>query len=88
VSRRLFLTFDALAASSYLAPIYGDVVSQTYRFGGMHRLNAGASYRLPLTEYKAIRFFARAENLLNQTYYESGFPTPGRTARAGLEWEF
>ena len=87
-SSRLLLTFDTLASSSYLAPIYGDIVTQTYRFGGIHRVNAGASYRLPLSEYQALRFFARAENLLNQTYYESGYPTPGRTARAGVQWDF
>ena len=88
VSSRLLLTFDTLASSSYLAPIYGDVVTQTYRFGGIRKVNAGASYRIPLNDSQALRFFTRAENLLNQAYYESGFPTPGRTARAGLQWEF
>jgi iron complex outermembrane receptor protein len=85
---RLLLTFDSRVSDSYLAPVYGDTVSQSYRFGGIHKINAGASYRIPLNEYQAIRFFARAENVLNQTYYESGFLTPGRTARAGLQWEF
>jgi outer membrane receptor protein involved in Fe transport len=85
---RLLLTFDSRVSDSYLAPVYSDTVSQSYRFGGIHKINAGASYRIPLNEYQAIRFFARAENVLNQTYYESGFLTPGRTARAGLQWEF
>ncbi|HTX35180.1 MAG TPA: TonB-dependent receptor, partial [Bryobacteraceae bacterium] len=85
---RLLFTFDTLASTSYLAPVYGETVTQVYRFGGIHRLNLGASYRLPLSEYKAVRFFARAQNLLGQTYFESGFPTPGRTAMAGMELEF
>jgi iron complex outermembrane receptor protein len=85
---RLFLTCDTLASSSYLTPVYGDVVTQTYRFGGIHKFNLGASYRIPLKEYQALRFFARAENLFDQTYYESGFLTPGRTARTGIQWEF
>lgn len=85
---RLLFTCDTLASSSYLAPVYGDVVTQTYRFGGIHKFNLGASYRIPLKEYQALRFFARAENVFNQTYYESGFLTPGRTARAGVQWEF
>jgi iron complex outermembrane receptor protein len=85
---RLLFTMDTRATDSYLAPVYGDIVTQTYRFGGMHRVNAGASYRIPLKEYQALRIFARAENVANQTYYESGFLTPGRTARAGLQWEF
>jgi outer membrane receptor protein involved in Fe transport len=85
---RLLLTCDTLASSSYLAPIYGDFVTQTYRFGGIHKVNLGASYRIPLKEYEAIRLFARAENIFNQTYFESGFLTAGRTANAGLQFEF
>jgi iron complex outermembrane receptor protein len=85
---RLMLTFDTLASSSYLAPVYGDVVTQTYRFNGIHKVNLGASYRIPIGEYRAIRFFVRADNIFNQTYFESGFLTPGRTASSGLQYEF
>jgi vitamin B12 transporter len=88
VTSRLLVTFDSLISSSYLAPIYGTTVTQVFSFDGLHRLSAGASYRIPLSEYRAVRFFARAENLLNQDYFESGFPTPGRTGRAGLQFEF
>ena len=87
-TRRLLLTFETLASGSYLAPIYGSAVTQTYRFGGIHKVNAGASYRIPLKEYEAIRFFIRADNIFNQTYFESGFLTPGRTAMGGLQYEF
>ena len=87
-TKRLLLTFDALASSSYLAPIYGDVVTQTYRFNGIHKVNVGVSYRVPIDEYRAIRFFVRADNIFNQTYFESGFLTPGRTASSGLQFEF
>jgi iron complex outermembrane receptor protein len=85
---RLLVTLDTRASSNYLAPIYGDVVTQVYRFEGIHKVNFGASYRLPLAEYQALRFFARAENIFNQTYFESGFPTLGRTATAGVQFEF
>jgi iron complex outermembrane receptor protein len=85
---RLLLTCDALAWSSNLAPVYGNVVTQTYRFGGLHKVNLGASYRIPRNDYQAIRLFARVSNIFNQTYFESGFLTPGRTASAGLEWQF
>jgi vitamin B12 transporter len=85
---RLFFTFDTIASSSYLAPIYGDVVTQAYRFNGMHKVNVGASYRIPIREYRAIRFFARVDNLFNQTYFENGFLTPGRTASSGFEYQF
>jgi iron complex outermembrane receptor protein len=85
---RLLLTCDALAWTSYLAPVYGDVVTQTYRFTGLHKINLGASYRIAGKEYQAIRLFARVNNIFNQTYFESGFLTPGRTASGGLEWQF
>jgi iron complex outermembrane receptor protein len=85
---RLLFSFDTLDSSSYLAPLYSDVTTQTYRFSGPHKVNVGASYRLPLKEYQAVRFFVRAENLFNQTFYESGFLTPGRTAMGGLQYEF
>jgi iron complex outermembrane receptor protein len=85
---RLLLTCDMIASSSYLDPVYGDVVTQVFRFGGMHKVNAGASYRLPVKEYQAIRFFVRADNIFNQTYFENGFLTAGRTATAGTQFEF
>jgi iron complex outermembrane receptor protein len=88
LTSRLTLNFDTTASSSYLSPIYGDAATQTYRFGGIHKVNLGASYRIPIQEYRAIRFFVRASNILNQTYFESGFLTAGRTASSGLQFEF
>ncbi len=85
---RLMLTCDTVASSSYLDPIYGNTVTQTYRFGGIHRVNLGVSYRIPIKEYQAVRFFVRADNIFNQTYFEGGFLTPGRTAMSGLQFEF
>jgi vitamin B12 transporter len=38
---RLTLSFDTIASSSYLAPVYGDVATQSYRFGGIHKVNGG-----------------------------------------------
>ncbi len=85
---RLLLTFETIASSDYLAPVYGNAITQVYRFNGIHKVNAGVSYRIPLKDYQAIRIFVRAENIFNQTYFESGFRTPGRTALGGLQYEF
>ena len=85
---RWFVDFTWSASSDYLAPIYGGEGSRAYRFSGLRRGDVGASYRVPLSEFRALRFFGRAENLFDQTYYESGFRTPGRTARGGLQFEF
>jgi len=63
-------------------------VTQTYRFGGLHKLNIGASYRFPIKDYQALRLFVRADNILDQTYFESGFLTAGRTALGGMQFEF
>ena len=62
--------------------------TRAYSFDGLRRVNAGASYRLPLGEFRAVRFFVRGENLLNQNYFENGFRTPGRTGNGGIQFEF
>jgi outer membrane receptor protein involved in Fe transport len=86
------LTFDTLDSGNYLAPVFPDFVTafstRAYRFDGIRRVNAGVSYRLPLGEFRALRFFVRAENLMNQHYFENGFRTPGRTANGGIQYEF
>jgi vitamin B12 transporter len=88
VAARVVLTFDLLESSNYLTPVFGSVSTAVYRFDGIHKAGIGGSYRLPLSEYKAIRFFVRADNLFNQNYFESGFPTPGRTGMGGVQFEF
>jgi len=88
VTSRLLLTFDTLVSGDYLWPVFGEVTTQVFRFNGIHKLNLGASYRVPFAESKAVRLFVRTENVLGQTYFESGFPTPGRTARGGMQFEF
>ena len=92
VGKRTLLTFDTLDSGNYLEPFSGDFITtfttRVYSFPGMRRVNAGVSYRLPLSEYRAIRFYVRGENLTGQNYYESGFRTPGRTAVGGMQLEF
>jgi iron complex outermembrane receptor protein len=88
VGSRLLLTMDTIDSSNYLAPIFGTRITQTYRFGGLHKVNAGASYRIPLKEFHSLRIFVRATNIFDQTYFENGFPTAGRTALGGLQYEF
>ncbi len=92
VGKRTVLTFDTLDMGNYLDPVFPDFVTRfttlVYRFEGVRRINAGASYRVPLGEFRAVRFFGRAENLLDQNYFENGFRTPGRTANGGIQFEF
>ncbi len=90
--KRIMLTFDTLDAGNYLGPVFPDFVhafsTRVYRFDGLRKINAGASYRLPLGESRAARFFVRAENIADQEYFENGFRTPGRTANGGIQFEF
>lgn len=90
VGQRLFFNFDLAATSDYLAPIFdpSSFASLVYRFNGSRKADAGASYRLPLTESRSLRFFGVVENLFGREYFESGFRTPGRTARAGAQFSF
>lgn len=92
LGKRMVLTLDTLSSGNYLAPVFGDFVTsfetRVYRFEGLRRINAGASYRLPLRESNSVRFYIRAENITSQQYYETGYRTPGRTAVGGLQYEF
>ena len=85
---RLYMDLALNAGSSYLSQVYGKLDSAALRFPGMKRADLGVSYRVPFSDSVTVRFFGKAENLFDQTYYESGFRTPGVTARAGLQLEF
>ncbi|HJR06086.1 MAG TPA: TonB-dependent receptor [Pyrinomonadaceae bacterium] len=90
VGRRLMFNFDLTASSNYLAPItnpatFGSVV---YRFDGIRKADAGANYTLPLAESRSLRFFGYVENLFGREYFENGFRTPGRTGKAGAQFNF
>lgn len=91
IGRRVMINFDFSASSNYLAPIFDSATfaSRAYRFDGLAKADLGASYSLPLGgEKKQLRFFGYVDNLFDQEYFESGFRTPGRTARAGASFVF
>lgn len=88
--QRVFLNFDLITSSSYLAPMFDPSTfsSRAFEFDGLAKADLGASYRLPLSENRAIRFFGKVENLFDREYYESGYRTPGATAVGGIQFEF
>ncbi|MBA2493606.1 MAG: TonB-dependent receptor, partial [Acidobacteria bacterium] len=89
--KRLTVSFDFLATSDYLAPIFSNTTFQTYvyRFGGNRKADLTASYEIPTNNEKLrFRLFGTIENLFDYDYYENGFRTAGRTARAGLSLSF
>jgi len=84
LSPRLTTFFTYTGSSNYLASVSG----RAFCFGGIERGQIGLSYRRPLSEFRAVRFYVKADNLFDQTYFENGFRTPGRTMTAGTQFEF
>ncbi|HEX8070133.1 MAG TPA: TonB-dependent receptor [Pyrinomonadaceae bacterium] len=87
---RLLFNFDLAAASDYLAPVFNPetFVPNVFRFAGIRKADAGASYTWPLAEARSLRLFGYVDNLFGREYYENGFRTPGRTGRAGAQFSF
>ena len=89
--QRVLVNFDFSASSNYLGAIFDPVtfVSRGYRFKGLAKADLGGSYSLPLSgEKRQLRFFGYVDNMFDREYFESGFRTPGRTARAGASLVF
>ncbi|MFL6467709.1 MAG: hypothetical protein ACJ72Z_07100, partial [Pyrinomonadaceae bacterium] len=63
--------------------------SYVYRFSGNRRgdLTAGYTIRFEKGRFN-LRIFGTIENIFNNEYYENGFRTVGRTARAGANISF
>jgi vitamin B12 transporter len=84
IGRRVFLNFDLTATSDYLAPVFPNV----YRFKNLIKADLGGSYELPFNDRRRLRLFGYLDNLFDRKNFESGFQTPGRTARAGASLSF
>lgn len=86
-----WVNFDLLVSSSYLAPIFSNTSFRTYvfRFDGNRRGDLTAGYTFPLGKSRFnVRVWGTVENLFDNEYYENGFQTIGRTARAGASFSF
>ena len=90
IGRRWLFNFDLAAASNYLVPLFNLQTggSRVFRFAGIFKADAGASYTLPLAAERSLRFFGYVDNLTGREYFENGFRTPGRTGRAGAQFSF
>jgi vitamin B12 transporter len=83
-SSRLTGVFGYVGSTSYLANVSG----LGFRFGGPSRAQVALSYRYPLSEFRALRFYFKGDNLFNQTYFQDGFRAPGATFTGGTQFEF
>jgi iron complex outermembrane receptor protein len=90
IGRRVLINFDLTATNNYLAPVFDSntFVSRIYRFRGLVKADIGASYEFPLSERRRLKLFGYLDNLFDRENFESGFQTPGRTARGGASFSF
>ncbi|MDT5293630.1 MAG: vitamin transporter [Acidobacteriota bacterium] len=90
IGPRVAVNFDLVASSDYLAPIFDNRTfnNRAYRFDGIFKGDVTASYTLPLSESRRLRFFGKIENVFDREYYENGFRTPGVNGRAGAALSF
>ena len=86
--KRVDATFDFLAASDSLLPMFAGTGNRGFLFPGPSKGNLTLSYTHPLSEHKSLRFYSRVENVFNQTYYEDGFKTPNAWAVLGMKFLF
>jgi iron complex outermembrane receptor protein len=86
VTKRTLLTADFFGANEMISgTFFVGTGTRPYRFEGPRKLDLSASYTHPVTEKASLRFFIRAENVLNRTYYEDGFRTPKCWASGGMK---
>ena len=86
--KRVEATFDYLAASDSLLPMYAGTGNRGFLFPGPRKGNLALSYTHPVGEHKSLRLYTRIENVFNQTYYEDGFQTPKAWAVLGVKFLF
>lgn len=83
IGRRVDLTFDLFAASEY-AINFGRL----YIFDGPVKADLGASYTLPLSETRSVRFYGKVDNIFDRENFENGFRTPGAAFVGGATFRF
>jgi outer membrane receptor protein involved in Fe transport len=72
--------------SSYFDPSIGYL--QAYQFPGFTKTNFVASYEFWRSETKSARFYAKVDNLFDQTFYVAGFLAPRTTVMGGVGYAF
>lgn len=83
--------FDLTRTGSYLAPIFeNDFPFRTAElvFAGFTKADLFGSYERKVSDRATLVFFAGADNIFNQRYYENGFLAPRAVARAGVHLKF
>jgi len=82
---RLDTTFDLFHGSEHYGSFFAAGRPRAYRYPAFTKAAVIAGYRLSSAP-RALRVYAKVDNLLDSTYYQSGWRAPGRTAMAGLSF--
>jgi outer membrane receptor for ferrienterochelin and colicin len=76
--------FVFVGSGHYLSSISG----RAFESKGLARARIGLNYRRPLSEFRAIRLYVKADNAFDQTYFDNGYRTPGAMVTVGTQFEF
>jgi outer membrane receptor protein involved in Fe transport len=88
IGRRFDLTFDLSGISDYSPSFPSPSFNTLYVFDGYVKADLGAGYTLPMNDRHSLRFYGKVENVLDRTYFESGFRAPGATFTGGMSYRF
>jgi len=88
IGRRFDLTFDLSAVSDYSPSFPSPSFNTLYIFDGYVKADLGAGYTLPIDDRRSVRFYGKVDNVLDRTYFESGFRAPGAVFIGGATLRF
>jgi vitamin B12 transporter len=82
------VTFDLPAVSDYSPSFPSPSFNTLYIFDGYVKADLVAGYTLPLDDRRSVRFYGKVDNVLDQSYFESGFRAPGAVFIGGGAFRF
>lgn len=88
LGRRFDVTLDLSAISNYSPSFPSPSFNTLYIFDGYVKADLGAGYNVPLSEKRSLRLYGKVDNVLDRTYFESGFRAPGATFVGGASYRF
>ena len=88
IGKKTDVTLDLYQASRYYNPLTAAGRARAYEYPSLTKIDVVVSRVIWTNETKALRCYAKVDNLLNREYYETGFRTPGATWLAGLRMNF
>lgn len=90
IARDLQLSVELEAAGDHYVTLFDPITfgARAYRFDRVVRADLAGIYTLSLSRRTRLRVHATVGNLFDRLHFVQGFPTPGRTARAGASVTF